>query len=157
MRTELEVCSPDQSPPRFLTQWFLCAQTRMVHSKPYELLLPEEKLSKASEKMITHFTQYDCYYSSLTQRPITLHHLLGSRLQTGPIPTTRYAQSVSSIVCPIPKHSPISPRSTRISLSPGSLPKVITRVCWPVSTYRCTGSLTEDACWVNRGTHGSHL
>lgn len=34
-------------------------QTRMVHSKPYELLLPEEKLSKASEKMITHFTQYE--------------------------------------------------------------------------------------------------
>lgn len=39
-------------------------QTRMVHSKPYELLLPEEKLSKASEKMITHFTQYEhCAFS----------------------------------------------------------------------------------------------
>ncbi|TFY69894.1 hypothetical protein EVJ58_g138 [Rhodofomes roseus] len=32
-------------------------ETRMVHSKPYELLLPDDKLSKASEKMIAHFTQ----------------------------------------------------------------------------------------------------
>ncbi|KAH9926110.1 muts domain V-domain-containing protein [Fomitopsis serialis] len=32
-------------------------ETRMVHSKPHELLLPEEELSKASEKMIAHFTQ----------------------------------------------------------------------------------------------------
>ncbi|PCH38453.1 hypothetical protein WOLCODRAFT_65402 [Wolfiporia cocos MD-104 SS10] len=31
--------------------------TRMVHSKPYELLLPDGKLSKPSEKMITHFVQ----------------------------------------------------------------------------------------------------
>lgn len=33
-------------------------ETRMVHSKPYELLLPRDKLSKPSEKMIHHFTQH---------------------------------------------------------------------------------------------------
>ncbi|EED81705.1 predicted protein [Postia placenta Mad-698-R] len=35
--------------------------TRMVHSKPYELLLPRDKLSKPSEKMIHHFTQYELH------------------------------------------------------------------------------------------------
>lgn len=32
-------------------------QTRMVHTKPYELLLPEDKLTLSSEKMITHFVK----------------------------------------------------------------------------------------------------
>ncbi|KAH9929644.1 muts domain V-domain-containing protein [Amylocystis lapponica] len=33
-------------------------ETRMVHTKPYELLLPSKKLSKPSDKMISHFTEH---------------------------------------------------------------------------------------------------
>ncbi|KAI0637370.1 muts domain V-domain-containing protein [Trametes polyzona] len=33
-------------------------ETRMVHTKPYELLLPAKKLSPATEKMIKHFTEH---------------------------------------------------------------------------------------------------
>ena len=33
-------------------------QTRMVHTKPYEMLLPTKSLSSATEKMIKHFTEY---------------------------------------------------------------------------------------------------
>ncbi|EIW60757.1 mismatch repair protein MSH3 [Trametes versicolor FP-101664 SS1] len=33
-------------------------ETRMVHTKPYELLLPSKKLSPATEKMIKHFTEH---------------------------------------------------------------------------------------------------
>ncbi|OBZ75370.1 DNA mismatch repair protein MSH3 [Grifola frondosa] len=33
-------------------------ETRMVHTKPYELLLPEDKLSQPSEKMIKYFTEH---------------------------------------------------------------------------------------------------
>ena len=30
----------------------------MVHTKPYEMLLPTKSLSGATEKMIKHFTEY---------------------------------------------------------------------------------------------------
>ncbi|KAI0373318.1 hypothetical protein BV20DRAFT_1104314 [Pilatotrama ljubarskyi] len=33
-------------------------ETRMVHTKPYELLLPAKKLSPPTEKMIQHFTEH---------------------------------------------------------------------------------------------------
>ncbi|KAI0350070.1 hypothetical protein OH77DRAFT_1413634 [Trametes cingulata] len=33
-------------------------ETRMVHTKPYELLLPAKKLSPPTEKMIKHFTEH---------------------------------------------------------------------------------------------------
>ncbi|KAH9857640.1 muts domain V-domain-containing protein [Lenzites betulinus] len=33
-------------------------ETRMVHTKPYELLIPSKKLSAATEKMIKHFVEH---------------------------------------------------------------------------------------------------
>ena len=43
-------------PPRYLN--IVNFQTRMVHTKPYEMLLPMKSLSGATEKMIKHFTEY---------------------------------------------------------------------------------------------------
>lgn len=56
MRTELEV---------MITALLICRenrlsvliQTRMVHSKPYELLLPTKKISPATERMVKYFTE----------------------------------------------------------------------------------------------------
>lgn len=36
----------------------MVSQTRMVHTKPAELLLPDKGLSKPTEKMLAHFTEY---------------------------------------------------------------------------------------------------
>ena len=55
MRTELEVRVGTDSGPLMSNNG--SAQTRLVHTKPYELLLPAKKLTAPSEKMIQHFTE----------------------------------------------------------------------------------------------------
>ena len=55
MRSELEVSRPRIHSEPSLNTYF---KTRMAHIKPSELLLPEEKLSKASEKILSHFARY---------------------------------------------------------------------------------------------------
>lgn len=50
---------------------FCLSQTRLVHTKPYELLLPMKTLSPATEKMIKHFTEYaaiSLFFSSTQPR-----------------------------------------------------------------------------------------
>lgn len=41
-----------------VTTYILSLQTRMVHISPSELLLPEEGLSKSTEKILAYFTTY---------------------------------------------------------------------------------------------------
>lgn len=54
MRTELEVRSPFADK----TKTHNIPKTRMVHITPSELLLPEEGLSKSTDKMLAYFTAY---------------------------------------------------------------------------------------------------
>ncbi|KZT11630.1 uncharacterized protein LAESUDRAFT_734417 [Laetiporus sulphureus 93-53] len=42
-------------------------ETRLVHTKPYELLLPETQLSKYSEKMIAHTVEYSSSADIMTE------------------------------------------------------------------------------------------
>ena len=55
MRTEIEVTiSLYQSAEVELSESY---QTRMVHLKPAELLLPYKKMSSPTERMLNHFVQ----------------------------------------------------------------------------------------------------
>jgi len=58
MRTELEVTS---FMPTDLTPFTYLSQTRMVHCKPAELLLPEQGLTKPTERMLNYFAGWVLY------------------------------------------------------------------------------------------------
>lgn len=56
MRLELEVSGAEQRHYGFLQMNE--NQTRLVHTNPTELLLHEGGLTKATEKMLSHFTRF---------------------------------------------------------------------------------------------------
>jgi hypothetical protein len=100
MRTELEVCTHiSQGVVEIAVFIGNALQARLAHISPAELLLPEDGLSKSTERMLAHYAAY----AVLAPCSFSCPHL--SVLDI-PIQSIEYVRNASPMRCPIPMPLP---------------------------------------------------